>query len=232
MGVKNSQEYATAFSPVLLAFRSLLLNLRPSFSFWMSRVPFSALWLTASLELRLIYMPQPSTLLMSPKFLSPEFQIIFFLFLAAQHSSFFVQMIPSNFVLLASTLQTNQKSGSYLRFHTHLIMMILYSKYLSCHCCCQVASVVSDFVRPQRRQPTRLPCPWDFPGKNTGVGCHFLLQCRKVKSESEVAQSCPTLATPWTAAHQAPPSMGFSRQQYSSGVPLPSPLLSLVPFYS
>ena len=51
-------------------------------------------------------------------------------------------------------------------------------------------------MRPQRRQPTRLPCPWDSPGKNTGVGCHFLLQCRKVKSESEVVQSCPTLHDP------------------------------------
>ena len=47
---------------------------------------------------------------------------------------------------------------------------------------------------PYGRQPTRLPRPWDSPGKNTGVGCHFLLQCRKVKSESEVAQSCPTLS--------------------------------------
>ena len=44
--------------------------------------------------------------------------------------------------------------------------------------------------------PTRLLCPWDSPGKNTGVGCHFLLQCMKVKSESEVAQSCPTLSDP------------------------------------
>ena len=48
-------------------------------------------------------------------------------------------------------------------------------------------------MRPHRRQPTRLPRPWDSPGKNTGVGCHFLLQCTKVKRESEVAQSCPTL---------------------------------------
>ena len=55
---------------------------------------------------------------------------------------------------------------------------------------------MSDSVRPQRRQPTRLPCPWDSPGKNTGVGCHFLLQCMKVKSESEVTQSCPTLSDP------------------------------------
>ena len=45
-------------------------------------------------------------------------------------------------------------------------------------------------------EPTRLPRPWDYPGKNTGVGCHFLLQCRKVKSENEVAQSCPTLRDP------------------------------------
>ena len=47
-----------------------------------------------------------------------------------------------------------------------------------------------------RRQPTRLPRPWDSPGKNTGVGCHFLLQCMKVKTESEVTQSCLTLSDP------------------------------------
>ena len=51
-------------------------------------------------------------------------------------------------------------------------------------------------LRPRRRQPTRLPHPWDSPGKNTGVGYHFILQCMKVKSESEVAQSCPTLSDP------------------------------------
>ena len=119
-------------------------------------------------------------------------------------------------------------------------------------------------MRPHRRQPTRLCRPWDSPGKNTGVVCHFLLQCMKEKGEREVPQSCPTLsdpmdcslpgssvhgifqprvlkwvtllllllscfsrvqllATPWTAAYQAPPSMGFSRQEYWSGVPLPSP---------
>ena len=50
---------------------------------------------------------------------------------------------------------------------------------------------MSDSVRPYRQQPTRLPYPWDSPGKNTGVGCHFLLQRMKVKSESEVTQSCP-----------------------------------------
>ena len=55
---------------------------------------------------------------------------------------------------------------------------------------------MSDSVQPHRRQPTRLPCPWDSPGKNTGVGCHFLLQCMKVKSESEVALSCLTPSDP------------------------------------
>ena len=55
---------------------------------------------------------------------------------------------------------------------------------------------MSNSVQPHRRQPTRLPHPWDSPGKNTGVGCHFLLQCMKVKSESEVAQSCPTPRDP------------------------------------
>ena len=53
-----------------------------------------------------------------------------------------------------------------------------------------------DSVRPHRQQPTRVPCPWDSPGKNTGVGCHFLLQCMEVKSESEVTQSCLTLRDP------------------------------------
>ena len=55
---------------------------------------------------------------------------------------------------------------------------------------------MSDSVRPHRWQPTRHPRPWHSPGKNTGMGCHFLLQCMKVKSEREVAQSCPTLQDP------------------------------------
>ena len=132
---------------------------------------------------------------------------------------------------------------------------------------------MSDSVQPHRWQPNRLPRPWDSPGKNTGVGCHFLLQCMKVKSESEVAQSCPILSNtvdcslptrllrPWdfpgkstgvgchcllqlkpkvkkmlfaqlgslcvwlfvTIAHQALLSMEFSRQEYWSGKPFPSP---------
>ena len=62
-------------------------------------------------------------------------------------------------------------------------------------------------LRPHRWQPTRLHCPWDSPGKNTGVGCHFLLQCMKVKVKS-LSRVRPS-ATPWTAAYQAPLSMDF-----------------------
>ena len=74
-------------------------------------------------------------------------------------------------------------------------------------------------MQPQRRQPTRLLCPWDSPGKNTGVSCHFLLQCVKVKSLSHVW----LFTNPWTATYQAPLSMGFSRQEYWNGLPFPSP---------
>ena len=78
---------------------------------------------------------------------------------------------------------------------------------------------MSDSVQPHGRQPTRLPHPWDSPGKNIGVGCHFLLQCVKVKLLSRVR----LFATPWTAACQPPPSMGVSRQESWSGLPSPSP---------
>ena len=68
---------------------------------------------------------------------------------------------------------------------------------------------MSDSVRPYRRQPTRLPLPWDSPGKNTGVGCHFLLQCMKVKSEREVAQSCPTPSDPMDCSPPGPSVHGI-----------------------
>ena len=70
-----------------------------------------------------------------------------------------------------------------------LLLLLLLLLLLSCFSHVRL-------LRPHRRQPTRLPCPWDSLGKNTGVGCHFLLQCMKVKSHSEVAQSCPTLSDP------------------------------------
>ena len=85
----------------------------------------------------------------------------------------------------------------YMVFIFYPDRMSLYTYGLSWpSCCCWVTLVVSDSVRPHRRQPTRLPCPWNSPGKNTGVSCHFLLQCMKVKSEGEDAQSYPTFSDP------------------------------------
>ena len=94
-------------------------------------------------------------------------------------------------------------------------------------CCCCVSSVVSDSARPHRWKPTRLCRPWDTPVKNTGVGCHFLLQCMKVKSESEVAQLCPTFSDPMDCSPPGSSVHGFSRQEYWSGVPSPSPKIPL-----
>ena len=68
---------------------------------------------------------------------------------------------------------------------------------------------MSDSVRPHRWQPTRLPRPWDSPGKSTGVGCHFLLQCMKGKSESEVAQLRPTLGDPMDCSPPGPSIHGI-----------------------
>ena len=79
---------------------------------------------------------------------------------------------------------------------------------------------MSDSVRLHRRQPTRLPRPWDLPGKNTGVGCHFLLQRMKVKSESEGAQSCPTFSNP----------MDCSRVLFNSSVSYPEFVTSGISF--
>ena len=86
---------------------------------------------------------------------------------------------------------------------------------------------MSDSVRPQRRQPIRLLHPWDSPGKNTGVGCHFLSNAWKWKVKVKSFSRLRLLVIPWTVAYQAPPSMGFSRQEYWSGVPLPSPRTSI-----
>ena len=78
----------------------------------------------------------------------------------------------------------------YIQLYVNSFKMAIFC----CCCCCYIASVMSDSVRPHRRQPTRLPHPWDSPSKNTGVGCYFLLRWMKVKSESEVAQSCAILS--------------------------------------
>ena len=82
---------------------------------------------------------------------------------------------------------------------------------------------MSDSVWPHRRQPTRLPCPWDSPGKNTGVARRFLLQCRKVKSESEVAQSCLTLSDPMDCSPPGSSTHGVFQARVLEWVPVPSP---------
>ena len=87
---------------------------------------------------------------------------------------------------------------------------------------------MSDSLRPHGLKPTRLVRPWDFPGKSAGVGCHSLLQYMKVKLKVKSLSHAQLLATPWTVAYQAPPPMGFSRQEYWSGVPLPSPIHTLL----
>ena len=92
---------------------------------------------------------------------------------------------------------------------------------------------MSDSVRPHRRQPTRLPHPWDSPGKNTGVGCHFLLQCMKVKSEREVAQSCPAFRDPRDCSLPGSPIHGILQARvlewgaiaFSTGAKLRQPKL-------
>ena len=78
------------------------------------------------------------------------------------------------------------------------------------------------FCATHRQQPTRLSHPWDSPGKNTGMGCHFLFQCMEVKREGKVTQFCPTLSNPMECSPPPPPSIGFSRQEYWSGVSVPS----------
>ena len=87
---------------------------------------------------------------------------------------------------------------------------------------------MSDSVRPHRWPPTRLLCSWDSPGKNTGVGCHFLLQCMKVKSESEVAQLCPTLSDPMDCSLLGSSVHGVFQAGVLDGVPSPSPIYSCI----
>ena len=79
---------------------------------------------------------------------------------------------------------------------------------------------MSDSVLPHKQQPTRLPCPWDSPGKNTGVGCHFLLQCMKVKSEREVVQSCLTVRDPMDCSLPGSSTHGIFRAKVLEWVPI------------
>ena len=96
----------------------------------------------------------------------------------------------------ARLLSSQQRTGLLIYLTISFLMVRWAVQSDLCCCCCWVASVVSNSVQPHRWQPTRLLRPWDSPGKNTGVVYHFLLQCMKVKSESEVTHSCPTLSNP------------------------------------
>ena len=96
--------------------------------------------------------------------------------------------IPCSWIRRINIVKISIISKAIYRFnaiHIKLLLLLLLSRFSHV-----------DSVRPHRWQPTRLPHPWDSPGKNTGVGGHFLLQCMKVKSEREVAQLCPTLSDP------------------------------------
>ena len=102
----------------------------------------------------------------------------------------------------------------YLQSRNRDTMEYCYAKSLeSCPTLCD----------PHRRQPTRLLRPWDSPGKNTGVGCHFLLQCMKVKSESVSCSAVSDSVTPRTVAQQAPLSMGILQARILEWVACPAP---------
>ena len=128
------------------------------------------------------------------------------------------------------------RCGIYVQTHIHTYLSIFIMEYY----CCLAAKSYPTLLQPHRLSPVSLLCPWDFPGKNTGVGCHFLLQRILLTQRSNLcllhwqADSLPLshlgkplngillsyfshvrlCATPWTAAHQAPLSLGFSRQEH------------------
>ena len=105
----------------------------------------------------------------------------------------------------------------------YLSILVLLTLF-DCNCCCCVASVVSDSVRPHRRQPTRLPVPGILQARTLEWVAIAFSNAWKWSRFSHVR----LLKTPWTAAYQAPPSMGFSRQEYWSRVPSPSTWLQIL----
>ena len=108
-----------------------------------------------------------------------------------------------------------------------------HREQVCCCCCCCVASVVSDSVRSHRRKPTDgsppgYPVPGILQERTLEWAAISLSNAWKRKVKVKLLSRVRLLATPWTVAYQAPPSMGFSRQEYWSGVPLPSPRTSLL----
>ena len=133
-----------------------------------------------------------------------------------------------SFSLLQGIFPTQGSNPGLPHYRGIFTNWVIKEVLLPCCCCCcrQVASVVSNSVRPRRRQPTRLLRRWDSPGKNTGVGCHFLLQCmKKWKVKVKLFSRVWLLATPWTAAHQFLCPWDFPGK--STGVGCQCPLLGI-----
>ena len=123
-----------------------------------------------------------------------------------------ISVFPMTYLIVSSFQRWKGMMAMNCRSLPHiLLLLLLLSRFSHVRLC----------VTPETAA-TRLPHPWDSPGKNTGVDCHFLLQCMKVKSESEVVQSFPTPSDPMDCSLPGSSVHGFSRQEYWSGVPLPS----------
>ena len=118
--------------------------------------------------------------------------------------------------------------SSHFTYCWRLACRILSITLLACAAAAAAAKSLQSCptLRPHRRQPTRLPHPWDSPGKNTGVGCHFLLQCMKVKSESEVSQSCLTPCDPMDCSLPGSSTHGIFQARVLEWGALPSPDMS------
>ena len=124
--------------------------------------------------------------------------------------------------ILESVAISSSRGSSQPRDQTHVSCVSCIGRWILHHTIMHAAAAKS-----QQSCPTlcdRLLCPWDSPGKNTGVGCHFFSKAWKRKVKVKSLSHVPLLATPRTVAFQAPPSMGFSRQEYWNGSPLPSPI--------
>ena len=134
-------------------------------------------------------------------------------------------------IILKNTNRSNGKLGSHIRRYLQVIFTGNFQgKKRDTSVMVPAAAAKSLQSCPTLYDPTRLHRPWDSPGKNTGVGCHFHLQSMKVKSENEVIQSCQTLSdtmdcsTPGSSVHEIFQARGLE------GVPLPSPTITLSTF--
>ena len=138
--------------------------------------------------------------------------------------SIWLPRLPSDLQLATqAVLQETLLETSVMLWHSHLESNF-HTISLKCRCC-WVASVVSDSVRPHRRQPTRLPVPGILQARALEWAAVSFSNVWKWKVKVKSLSRVWLLATPWTAAHQAPPSLGFSRQECWSELPLPSPSL-------